>query len=91
MDGLVDNMSKRVGDVIMKHEMHFLESYRSHMRQITRDLDKYKRALNEKEFMFRRDDRMVKLQNNVDWFKREALTLSKTNLDLKEEVFLLKQ
>ena len=31
------------------------------MRHITRELDKYKKALNEKEFMGRRDDRVVKL------------------------------
>ena len=30
--------------------MGFVESYRCHMRKITRDLDKYKKALNEKEF-----------------------------------------
>ena len=91
LDSLVDDMQSRVQGVIRQHEMNFLESYRNHMRHIQRDLDKYKKALNEKEFMNRRDEKIVKLQTNVEWFKKEALALSKANLKLKEENFLLKQ
>ena len=77
--------------VLRTHEMNFLESYRNHMRHITRELDKYKKAINEKEFTGRRDDKVNKLEENMKWFKEEALSLSKLNLKLKEENFVLKQ
>ena len=61
LDGLVDTMQTNLDDVIRKHEMSFIDSYRNHMRKVSRDLDKYKKALNEKAFTHRRDDRIVKL------------------------------
>ena len=70
--------------------MNYLESYRNHMRFIGRELEKYKKALNEKEFLNRRDDKVIKLQENLQWFKNEALAQSKVNMKLKEEVFVLK-
>lgn len=91
LDTLVDDMQTKIENVLRTHEMNFLESYRNHMRHITRELDKYKKALNEKEFMSGRDDRVIKLQENLEWFKNEAISLSKANLKLKEENFVLKQ
>ena len=91
LDSLVDEMQGKIDKVLRKHEMNFLESYRTHMRHITRELDKYKKALNEKEYSSRRDDRVIKLQENLEWFKNEALQLSKANMKLKEENFVLKQ
>ena len=91
LDTLVDEMQSKIEGVLRTHEMNFLESYRHHMRHITRELDKYKKAINEKEFMGRRDDKVVKLEENLKWFKEEALSLSKLNLKLKEENFVLKQ
>lgn len=60
------------------------------MRKIQRDLEKYKKALNEKEGNHRRDDKTLKMQENIEWFKKEALELSKANFKLKEEILLLK-
>ena len=54
-------MHSKVNKVIASQNMSFLDSYRNHMRQITRDLDIYKKAINEKEFMNRREDKVVKL------------------------------
>ena len=61
------------------------------MRHINRDLEKYKKALNEKDFENRKDDKVQKLQEQIQWFKNEALTQSKINMKLKEENFVLKQ
>lgn len=69
LDALCDEMQDKVGYVLRKHEMNFLESYRNHMRHITRELDKYKKAINEKEFIGRRDDKLVKIQKSAEWFK----------------------
>ena len=52
-------MKENLDSEIRKHEMSFVESYKNHMRKISRDMDKYKKAINEKEFTHRRDDRIV--------------------------------
>jgi hypothetical protein len=57
----IDGMKSMVQDVMAKHEMDFLTSYKSHMFHVKNELDKYKKELNEKEFMSRRENRMVKL------------------------------
>ena len=61
LDNLVGEVTQKMDGVIRQHEMNFVESYRNHMRRITKELDKYKKALNEKEFMGRRDERVVRL------------------------------
>ena len=35
--------------------MSFVLSYRDHMHKVTKDLEKFKKALNEKEFTNKRD------------------------------------
>ena len=62
LDECIDNMRTSMQDVMAKHEMDFLTSYKSHMYRVTKELEKYKKALNEKEFLSRREDRLVKLQ-----------------------------
>ena len=69
-------MQEDLDAVIRKHEMNFVDSYRNHMRKISRDMDKFKKQLNEKEFMHKRNGRLIKLEQNVEWFKKEALELS---------------
>ena len=69
-------MQEDLDGVIRKHEMNFVDSYRNHMRKISREMDKFKKQLNEKEFMHKRNGRIIKLEQNVEWFKKEALDLS---------------
>ena len=69
-------MQEDLDGVIRKQEMNFVDSYRNHMRKISRDMDKFKKQLNEKEFMHKRNGRIIKLEQNVEWFKKEALDLS---------------
>ena len=84
-------MEQKLDIVLRSHEMNFLESYRNHMRHIKRDLEKYKKALNEKDFENRKDDKVQKLQDQIQWFKNEALAQSKLCFKLKEEKFVLEQ
>ena len=79
-------MTAQMRDTMAKHEMDFLLSYKGHMHRVTKELERYKKALNEKEFMSRREHRLVKLQGQVEWFKGEALELSKRNMQLKTDV-----
>ena len=69
-------MQEDLDGVIRKHEMNFVDSYKNHMRKISREMDKFKKQLNEKEFMHKRNGRIIKLEQNVEWFKNEALDLS---------------
>ena len=91
LDGLVEDMHAKVHNIITNQEMSFLEGYKNHMLHINRELTKYKKKIDEKEFENRRDEKIVSLQNNLEWFKKEALSLHAINLKHKEEIFLLKQ
>ena len=71
---------------MQSHEQDFLVSYKGHMHRVQKELDKYKRMLTEKEFLMRRDKLVVKLETNLEWFKKEALDLQKKNLRLTEQL-----
>ena len=40
--------------------------------------------------MHKRNGRIIKLEQNLDWFKKEALDLSTINFKLKEKILILK-
>lgn len=73
---MVENLDFKIGDVIARQEMDFLASYQAHMRKIAQELEVYKRKTNENEFLIRKDDKVLKLQNQVDWFRKEAMDLA---------------
>ena len=69
LDDLVDTVQKNMDTIIKTHEMSFVSSYRDHMHKVTKDLHKFKKALNEKECNNKRDEKVTKLSDNVTWFK----------------------
>lgn len=49
------------------------------MLKIQKELEYLKRKVTEQEFMLRRDERISALEKQLEWFRSEALTLSKAN------------
>ena len=61
LDECIDNMQTSMQDVMARHEMDFLTSYKSHMYRVEKELEKYKKALSDKEFDKAREDSSVKM------------------------------
>ena len=55
LETLIGEIHGKMNLVIATNEQTFLESYRGHMKTVVKDLDAFKRKLNEKEFLMRRD------------------------------------
>ena len=84
--------------VISGQEMDFLNSYKTHMNNVYKELERFKRKTNENEFLIRKDEKVMKLQKQADWFKKEALDLAErekkslTAIErLKEKVCILEE
>ena len=56
------------------------------MHRVKKELDKYKRMQTEREFEMRRNKLVVKLETDLEWFKKEALDLRKRNERLTEQL-----
>lgn len=50
-----------------------------------------KRKVTEQEFMLRRDEKISSLEKQLEWFRSEALALSKTSNKYKTESEMYKQ
>ena len=55
------------------------------MLRIQKELESLKKKCNEKEFLYKRDEKIVSLEKQLEWFRSEAVNLSKINKELRNE------
>ncbi len=63
--------------MMQKHEADFISAYRGHMLKVQQELLLIKKTLSEQQFKMKLDSRVNTLQKSLNWFKEEAMNLSK--------------
>jgi uncharacterized protein YlxW (UPF0749 family) len=76
------NKSVRKVDILIegmmhKHEADFISAYRGHMLRVQQELLLIKKTISEQQFKMKLDSRVNTLQKSLNWFKEEAMNLSK--------------
>ena len=64
--------------VLEKHEKDFLTAYRSHMMKVQKELDFLRSKADDQEANRRQDEKLLHLEQRLDWFRAEAVTLGKS-------------
>jgi len=70
-------LDQKVGNVVRKHEADFLNVYRGHMFNVQKEMRMLKEKASEEENKRRRDEELVKMEQERDWFRNEAVRLDK--------------
>ena len=79
-------MDQKVGNVLRKHEADFLNVYRGHMFNVQKEMRLLKEKASEEENKRRRDEELVKMEQERDWFRNEAVRLDKICKEYKKSV-----
>jgi hypothetical protein len=68
-------LDQRVGDILTKHEAEFISVYRNHMFIVQKEMRALKHKADDEENRRKKDEMVVKLETERDWFRNEAVKL----------------
>ena len=80
---LLGDYDKKLLKVVEKHEYDFLNAYKTHMSKVERELLQLKAKAADQESRLANDERVLKLQKHLTWFRDEVDRL----LKMKENHF----
>ena len=72
---VVEQLGSKVSQVLAKQEHDFLGAYRAHMYNVQKDLQSLRSELAAKESALANDERMKKMEEECDWYRKESLRL----------------
>ena len=67
--------------VVSEHEKDFLAAFEQKMYDVQKDMKDLKEKANAERHKTKQNQKMITLQEEREWFRREALTLDKINKD----------
>mmetsp|Transcript_27163 Transcript_27163/g.48747 ORF Transcript_27163/g.48747 Transcript_27163/m.48747 type:complete len:348 (-) Transcript_27163:633-1676(-) len=71
----ISDLDKKVSNILTQHEADFLNVYRGHMFNIQKEMRALKDKADAEESKRKKDELVVKLEHERDWFRNEAVRL----------------
>ena len=90
ISSVIEQLNDKINNVIQYHEKDFFAAFKNRMYQIKEEMKILKEKASKERLEMKREERMATLQNERDWFRREALELDKMNKDRKKTILKLK-
>lgn len=81
----ISEMGDKVSGVLAKQEGEFLSAYRAHMRNVQTDFRSLREELDEKDRSIANNEKVLQLEKERDWYKKEALHLEKILLKTQKK------
>jgi hypothetical protein len=88
---LVDNLAGKLGLVLRKQEKDFLSAYRAHMYNVQKELQELRAKVDESELELRKNQKIVALQKERDWYRGEALRLDTFATNIKKDLKFMRE
>merc|ERR1719353_2175927 len=83
---LAETMDSRIKRMLAEHEKDFFLAYKTHMYSVQKDFKALKAKADEEEFKTRKDQKIQRLEKQLDWFMTEAMRLDELCKRYKKEV-----
>ena len=88
---IVHNLSDKLGLVLKKQEKDFLAAYRAHMYNVQKELQNLRSKVDEAELAMKKDAKIVGLQKERNWFRKEALRLDSFSTNIKKDLKFMRE
>ena len=79
----ISDLRNQIDGIIQNNQNEFFVAFRAKMNNIMRDMQFLKEKADAQNIKMKKEHRMVTLNNERDWFRREALQLNKLQKDQK--------
>ena len=87
----MQNLSDKLGMVLKKQEKDFLSAYRAHMYNVQKELQNLRSKVDEAELAMKKDAKIVGLQKERNWFRKEALRLDGFATNIKKDLKFMRE
>lgn len=88
---VVNTLNEKVGGVLEKQEKDFLSAYRAHMFQVQKELQALRAKANEAELAMKKNEKIRSLEEERNWYRKEALRLDKFATAMKRDLKYMKE
>ena len=88
---VVSTLSDKVSGVLMKQEREFLAAYRAHMYNVQKELQELRAKVDEEELALKKHEKIRKLEEERDWYRKEALRLDTFTTAMKKDLKYMKE
>ncbi|CAM9191863.1 unnamed protein product [Sphacelaria rigidula] len=87
---VVFSLNQKISQVLAKQEGDFLAAYRAHMYTVQKELQTLRLRVVEAENVLQKNDKVQKLEDECDWYRKEALRLDSFNTAMKKDLKYMK-
>ena len=87
----ISNLGNKVNKILQKQEDDFLGAYQTQMRNVQKDFETLQGEIDEKEKAIEENVLVKKIEQERDWYKREALHLDQVLVKLKQREKMLSE
>ena len=74
---MINNLDEKVSEVIKYHEKDFFAAFKNRMFAIKSEMEDLKEKASAEKLKMKQEKRLVELERERDWFRKEALKLDK--------------
>jgi len=88
---VIGQLNERISLVLSKQEADFLAAYRAHMYNVQKELQALKARAVKAENELQKNDKIQKLEEECEWYRKEALRLDECNTAFKKDLIYMKE
>lgn len=90
LQAVLGTLNRKISGVLSKQEADFLVAYRAHMYSIQKELQTLRQRVVDAENALQRNDKVQKLEDACEWYRREALRLDGFNTAMQKDLKYMK-
>jgi len=88
---VVNHLNEKIALVLQKQEKEFLAAYRAHMLSVQKELQQLRAKANEAELAMKKNEKIRSLEDERNWYRKEALRLDKFATAMKKDLKYMKE
>ncbi|KAG5186890.1 putative myosin heavy chain [Tribonema minus] len=86
IQSVLGTLNSKISAVLSKQEGDFLAAYRAHMYTVQKELQSLRQRVVDAEKALQRNDKVQRLEDACEWYRREALRLDSFNSAMKKDL-----
>mmetsp|Transcript_44936 Transcript_44936/g.140750 ORF Transcript_44936/g.140750 Transcript_44936/m.140750 type:complete len:429 (-) Transcript_44936:192-1478(-) len=88
---VITSLNSKMGSMLAKQESEFLEAYRAHMYNVQKELQDLRQKVSDAENSLQKNDKVIKLEEEREWYRREALRLDAYTTAMKKDLKFMRE
>jgi len=89
LQNLITKLENKIGNLLQTQEQEYLVAYKGEMIEIEKKLKHYQDLIDDKQHQEKQKEKILLLNNSLEWLRRESERLSQISNDQKIHISLI--